>query len=99
MRDYLDMGLYIGVTGWVCDERRGQNLQEAVKYLPADRMLIETDAPYLLPRDIRPKPKTRRNEPFHLPHILNVIAKLRNEDANELHQTTVKNTKELFNLD
>jgi len=88
MRDYLDMGLYIGVTGWVCDERRGHDLQEAVKYLPADKILIETDAPYLLPRDIRPKPKTRRNEPYHLQHILEVIAGLRGDDVQKLNTPT-----------
>jgi len=96
MKDYLDMGLYIGVTGWVCDERRGQDLQEAVKYIPEDRLLIETDAPYLLPRDIRPKPKTRRNEPFYLRHVLQVIADLRGENVAELSKATIKNTKKLF---
>lgn len=98
MRDYLDLGLYIGITGWVCDERRGHDLQEAVKYLPADRMLIETDAPYLLPRDLKPKPKTRRNEPMYLGHILGVIALLRNENANALAEITTQNTKNLFKI-
>ncbi len=98
MRDYLDMGLYIGVTGWVCDERRGHDLQEAVKYLPADRLLIETDAPYLLPRDLKPKPKTRRNEPYHLRHILEVIARLSSNDIDDLLEQTLENTKKLFKL-
>ena len=96
MKDYLDLGLYIGITGWICDERRGHDLQEAVNYLPADRILIETDAPYLLPRDLKPKPKSRRNEPMHLKHILETIARLRGDDINELEKTTLENTKRLF---
>lgn len=98
MKDYLDLGLYIGITGWVCDERRGHDLQEAIKYIPADRILIETDAPYLLPRDLKPKPKSRRNEPMHLRHILETISRLRGEDAEELATITVENTKNLFKI-
>ena len=69
-RAYLDLDLYIGITGWICDERRGQHLREVVRHIPADRLLIETDAPYLLPRDLKPMPQSRRNEPMYLPHIL-----------------------------
>ena len=69
LEDYLALGLYIGITGWVCDERRGASLREAVPRIPADRLMIETDAPYLLPRDLEPRPKSRRNEPAYLPHI------------------------------
>ena len=61
-RDYLDMDLYIGITGWLCDERRGADLRDAVRHLPLDRVMIETDAPYLLPRDLPRKPRGRRNE-------------------------------------
>ncbi|NNC97019.1 MAG: hydrolase TatD, partial [Gammaproteobacteria bacterium] len=98
MKDYLDLGLYIGITGWICDERRGHDLQEAITYLPAERLLIETDAPYLLPRDLKPKPKSRRNEPMYLQHILNTIARLRNDNADELAEITSENTKRLFAL-
>ena len=63
LREYLAMGLYIGVTGWICDERRGQHLHDIVSIIPDDRLLIETDAPYLLPRSIRPRPKSRRFKP------------------------------------
>ena len=70
LRDYLDLGLSIGITGWICDERRGQHLRELVRLIPLDRLMIETDAPYLLPRDLHPKPSHRRNEPKFLPHIL-----------------------------
>ena len=54
-RAYLDLGLYIGITGWICDERRGLHLREVVRTIPADRLLIETDGPYLLPRDLQPE--------------------------------------------
>ena len=70
LRDYLDLGLSIGITGWICDERRGQHLRELVREIPLDRLMVETDAPYLLPRDLRPKPAHRRNEPRFLPHIV-----------------------------
>lgn len=96
MKDYLDLGLYIGITGWICDERRGQDLQEAINYLPQNRILIETDAPYLLPRDLKPKPKSRRNEPMYLGHVLQSIAKLRGDDVEVLATLTVENTKRLF---
>jgi TatD DNase family protein len=95
-RAYLDLGLYIGVTGWLCDERRGQTLREAVRYIPADRLLIETDAPYLLPRDLDPKPQSRRNEPMFLPHILKVLAALRGEDFDTLAVATTANARRLF---
>ncbi len=73
---YLDLDLYIGITGWICDERRGEALRRAVGALPLDRLLVETDAPYLLPRDLDPKPKSRRNEPRYLAHIAGRIAEL-----------------------
>src|ERR1700741_4597421 len=62
--DCLALGLSLGITGWVCDERRGGALREAVTRVPADRLLLETDAPYLLPRTLAVKPSHRRNEPM-----------------------------------
>lgn len=96
-RTYLDLGLHIGITGWICDERRGQHLRDVVRHIPADRLLIETDAPYLLPRDLRPQPKTRRNEPVHLPHVLEAIAQARGESPASLAQATTRNALTLFN--
>jgi TatD DNase family protein len=81
LRDYLDLGLCIGVTGWICDERRGQHLRELVRLIPADRLMLETDAPYLLPRDLTPKPSHRRNEPKYLPHVAAAVAACRGEDV------------------
>ena len=76
---YLELGLCIGITGWINDERRGRHLREVVKGIPAQRLLIETDAPYLLPRDIKPAPKSRRNEPHYLPYVARAIAAARGE--------------------
>lgn len=95
---YLEMGLYIGITGWVCDERRGLELCQLVPLIPADKLLLETDAPYLLPRDLVPKPVTRRNEPSFLPHIVEQVAKLRYEDPQWLRQVSEENARRLFNL-
>ena len=78
--DYLDQDWHIGITGWLCDERRGAHLRELVASIPAHRLMIETDAPYLLPRTLRPMPKDRRNEPAFLPHIGEELARYRNEE-------------------
>ncbi|MCW8886139.1 MAG: TatD family hydrolase, partial [Motiliproteus sp.] len=73
--DCLDLDLHIGITGWICDERRGHHLHEFVHKIPSNRLMLETDAPYLLPRDLKPKPKDRRNVPANLPHILEAVAR------------------------
>jgi len=98
MREYLDMGLYIGVTGWICDERRGLHLRELVSRIPADKLLLETDAPYLLPRTIRPRPKTRRNEPAWLPRVLETVAEARRVSQEELARQTTANAERFFDL-
>src|SRR5512138_124174 len=90
-RAYLDLGLYIGITGWICDERRGHHLKEVVRDIPSERLLVETDGPYLMPRDLTPKPSSRRNEPMYLPHVLRAIAQARGESAEELGAATMRN--------
>jgi len=94
----LAHGLYIGITGWVCDERRGLELRELLPFIPANRLLVETDAPWLLPRDLSPKPSSRRNEPAHLPHILERIAHWRGDEAQALSDATDQNVKALFGI-
>ncbi len=79
--DCLDRDFYIGITGWICDERRGTHLRELVKSIPADRLMLETDAPYLLPRNVKPMPAHRRNEPMYLTHICAEVARDRGEDV------------------
>ncbi|RXJ72615.1 3'-5' ssDNA/RNA exonuclease TatD [Veronia nyctiphanis] len=98
LTDCLDMGMSIGITGWVCDERRGADLQKLVAYIPADRLMIETDAPYLIPRDLKPKPKSRRNEPCHLPHIAARVAVCRGDDYEDLITVTTQNSRRFFNI-
>jgi TatD DNase family protein len=96
LRDYLELGLSIGITGWICDERRGQHLRELVREIPLDRLLVETDAPYLLPRDLQPKPAHRRNEPKFLPHVVKVIAACRGEDFPTVAAATTRNALKFF---
>jgi TatD DNase family protein len=93
------MGLYIGVTGWICDERRGTHLKEIVSVVPDDRLMIETDAPYLLPRTIQPKPKTRRNEPMHLVEVLRVVAAAREQSEEHVAKITTQNAERFFKID
>lgn len=95
---YLDDGYSIGVTGWVCDERRGAELARLVRDIPADRLLIETDAPYLLPRNIVPRPRSRRNEPAFLPWVARRLAECRGEDVETLARTTHDNAARFFRL-
>lgn len=98
LREYLAMGLYIGVTGWICDERRGKHLHDIVNVIPDDRLLIETDAPYLLPRTIQPRPKTRRNEPMYLPEVVKVVAEARGQSEDHIARITAENARRFFNL-
>ncbi len=98
-RAYLDLGLYIGITGWICDERRGLHLHQVVPHIPDDRLLIETDAPYLLPRDLDPKPRSRRNEPFYLWHVLNTVAAARGQSPAHVASITTRNAMTLFDWD
>ena len=98
LAEYLDLELYIGITGWICDERRGHHLRELVRRIPLDRLLLETDAPYLLPRDLPQKPPGRRNEPALLAHILEVVAGCLGVPAAELAETTTTNARRLFSL-
>lgn len=98
MHAYLDAGWYIGITGWLCDERRGTHLREMVRDIPADRLMIETDSPYLLPRTVRPMPKHRRNEPMYLKHIVEELARDRQEDVAETAAMTTANARAFFGL-
>ena len=96
---YLELDLYVGITGWICDERRGLHLQELIHRIPPQRLLLETDSPYLLPRTLRPKPKSRRNEPRHLAHITEQIAPMLGTDPTSLAAQTTRNAATLFKLE
>ncbi|MCW0378901.1 3'-5' ssDNA/RNA exonuclease TatD [Xanthomonas sacchari] len=96
--DYLDRDWYIGITGWLCDERRGAHLRELVKHIPAERLMIETDAPYLLPRTLKPTPKDRRNEPAFLAHIVEELARDRGEDVATVAAASTAAARTFFRL-
>jgi TatD DNase family protein len=98
VEDYLRMGLHIGITGWICDERRGAHLLPLMRRIPADKLMIETDGPYLLPRDLTPKPISRRNEPSYLPHIAAAIARARGESVEQLAAATTATARHFFRL-
>ena len=95
---YLGLGLAIGITGWICDERRGAHLVALVREIPAGRLLLETDGPYLLPRDLRPKPASRRNEPAYLAHVATAVARARGESPAVLAAASTRGARALFGL-
>jgi TatD DNase family protein len=96
--EYLDLDFHIGITGWICDERRGAHLLELVKDIPADRLMLETDSPYLTPRDLKPQPKARRNEPAHLLHILRTVARALGKPPELVAEETTRNARRFFAL-
>ncbi|MBM7456074.1 TatD DNase family protein [Oceanisphaera litoralis] len=98
LRDCLALDLHIGITGWICDERRGQELQRLVSMIPSNRLMLETDSPYLLPRDLSPKPASRRNEPAYLPHIAGRIAACRGEDPDALAVAATATSRAFFRI-
>lgn len=98
LKAYLDLGLYIGITGWLCDEKRGQCLREAVRYLPLDRLILETDAPFLLPKTMVPKPKSSRNEPAYLAEIAKQFAMLTGHRLDDIAMHSRRNSLTLFQL-
>ena len=96
--DCLDRDWHIGITGWLCDERRGQHLRELVPSIPANRLMIETDSPYLLPRSVKPQPSHRRNEPMYLAHIVEELARDRGEDVATTAAQTTATARSFFRL-
>ncbi len=98
LRDYLDLDMHIGITGWICDERRGHHLHEIVKLIPANRLMLETDSPYLMPRTIRPKPKTRRNEPANLVHVLERVAECLGKSDKSIAEQTTQTARDFFGI-
>jgi len=96
--DYIDLDCHIGVTGWICDERRGTELAQMVKFIPDNRMMAETDAPYLLPRDLPTKPKNRINEPTYLPHIVNSIAQYQGRPFAQVAAECLKTSQLFFGI-
>ena len=98
LEGYLDDGWHIGVTGWVCDERRGHDLAGLVARIPDDRLMIETDAPYLLPRTMTPRPRSRRNEPAFLGWVARRVAECRGAEPAAIERLTHANAARFFRL-
>jgi len=95
----LDLDCFIGITGWICDERRGTHMLEFMQEIPAQRLLIETDSPYLKPRNLRPRVKAHRNEPQWLPWIAQTLASCRGETVEQLAAQTTANARRFFRLE
>ncbi len=101
LEDCLALDCHIGITGWVCDERRGAALREIVSLIPDDRLLIETDAPYLLPHNAPAELKKaagRRNEPALLPWVIKTLAQVRNQAELHVARITAANARQFFAL-
>ncbi|HEU0277581.1 MAG TPA: TatD family hydrolase [Rhodanobacteraceae bacterium] len=96
--DYLDLDCHIGITGWICDERRGAHLVELVRSIPANRLMLETDAPYLLPRDLPRPPANRRNEPAYLAHVCAAVARARGEGPDATAANATATARAFFGL-
>ena len=94
--EYLELGAYIGLTGWICDAKRNIDLRKSIKNIPIEKMMIETDSPYLIPKNLMVKPKKNVNEPKYLPHIANEICELTGYNLEELKSATSNNAIEFF---
>ncbi len=101
LTDYLALDCHIGITGWACDERRGAHLLELAPRIPVGRLMVESDAPYLLPRTL-PKPQQkaagRRNEPAFLPWVIAALAAARGETPEALAAHTAASAQAFFRL-
>ena len=98
LAEYLDLGMHIGITGWICDKKRGENLRAIVNQIPLDKLMMETDSPYLLPQNIPKRPKKRINEPAFLDYVASQIALNRHESLDEIKFATTENATAFFNL-
>ena len=94
--DYLELDAYIGLTGWICDAKRNIDLRKSIKNIPIEKMMIETDSPYLIPKNLINKPKKNINEPKYLPHIANEICELTGYELEELKLATSNNAIDFF---
>ncbi len=94
--EYLDKGFWIGFTGWICDPIRGKHMIDLIANMPLDRIMIETDSPYLLPKNL--KVKGRRNEPQFIVEVAKKIACLQKKSLEEISQIFYENSQRFFNL-
>jgi len=94
LQKYLDLGLYIGFNGIIFKNIKGINFEENIRKTPSDKILIETDCPYLTP----PQKENQRNEPFYVKYIAVKIAKIKNLSFKEITKITTENAKKLFRI-
>jgi len=95
---YVRMDLHIGITGWICDERRGLHLRELLRRVPRDRLMLETDAPFLTPRTMPKRGKRDRNEPAFLPYVLAAVASSLALPEAEVAASTTATARRFFGL-
>ena len=93
---YLELGCYIGITGWLCDAKRGESLRKAVQDLPLNRLILETDAPYLFPKTV--KPRASQNAPKYISHIAQTLAELMQLPVATIAAASLSNAQQLFKL-
>ncbi|KAJ3124266.1 hypothetical protein HK098_001276 [Nowakowskiella sp. JEL0407] len=98
LMSYLGMGLYIGITGWICDERRGKGLGELVSQIPLNRLMVETDAPFLMPRNIGNKKRPKHCEPYLVSYVVKKLAECYGIDKEEIARNSTINAKDMFKL-
>ncbi len=96
LKQYLEFGLYIGITGVLTIKGRGADLRKLAPLIPVDRILVETDAPYLTPAP--EKNRTRRNEPAFVRSVLLKLAQVREEDPEQLSCEVLKNSRRFYDL-
>jgi len=96
LKQYLELGLCVGITGIVTMKKRGETLRSMIPNIPVERLVIETDAPYLTPAP--EKNRTRRNEPAFVKSVLLKIAEVRQQDPEELADIIWGNTCRLYNI-
>lgn len=92
LQKYLEFGYYIGYNGIIFKKIEGINFEELIKETPLDRLLIETDSPYLSPL------AEERNTPLNLEHIVKRIAEIKGKSFEEISEITTKNARELFKI-
>lgn len=96
LEQYLSMGCSIGITGWICDNQRARELREAVRIIPLDRILIETDAPYLTPKNV--KGLDRVNVPQNIVYVVKELANYMQVSEDVLIEHARENTEKMFHF-
>jgi TatD DNase family protein len=93
---YLELDLHVGITGWICDPRRGSHLHALLRRIPADRLMLETDAPFLLPKTLTRE--GRRNEPAFLQEVLRTVASALERPVQMVAEETTRTARTFFGL-